>query len=275
MTSARSPRACGLSAPCCRPRPTDRVPDRLLTLLDDVRPAAPSRSNSTGTAPTAISRRRSPSNGFPRPSSPRSWPRSRAPDHGRRAGVAGRRVAFEPACAGGRASGCHRRGRAPARGRGVDPARRRARVGRRGLHGPLPASTLASVDRVEGPDGVLFHVKRVQWARRQGVTRADGTVLRAVREIPAEIEIPLLADDGRPSGVAEAVLARVRERLLAGAHLGLDDAEDHHVVPALCRWRRGSRTTRARRRERVSPGRRRRRASRCGPRRRRGSRPPA
>lgn len=59
----------------------------------------------------------------------------------------------------------------------------------------LPASTLASVDRVEGPDGVRFHVKRVRdGARYKVVTRADGTVLRAVREIPAEIEIPLLAD---------------------------------------------------------------------------------
>ena len=59
----------------------------------------------------------------------------------------------------------------------------------------LPASTLASVDRVEGPDGIRYHVKRVRdGARYKVVLRADGTVLRAVREIPAEIEIPLLAD---------------------------------------------------------------------------------
>lgn len=59
----------------------------------------------------------------------------------------------------------------------------------------LPASTLASVDRVEGPEGVSYHVKRVRdGARYKVVTRADGTVLRAVREIRAEIEIPLLAD---------------------------------------------------------------------------------
>lgn len=59
----------------------------------------------------------------------------------------------------------------------------------------LPASTLASVDRVEGPDGVRYHLKRVRdGARYKVVLRADGTVLRAVREIPAEIEIPLLAD---------------------------------------------------------------------------------
>ncbi|MEC8494169.1 MAG: hypothetical protein VXZ39_04560 [Planctomycetota bacterium] len=59
----------------------------------------------------------------------------------------------------------------------------------------LPASTLVSVDRVEGPEGVRYHVKRVrEGARYKVVTRADGAVLRAVREIPAEIEIPLLAD---------------------------------------------------------------------------------
>ena len=59
----------------------------------------------------------------------------------------------------------------------------------------LPASTLASVDRVEGSGRrALPREARSRRARYKVVTRADGTVLRAVREIPAEIEIPLLAD---------------------------------------------------------------------------------